>query len=118
MSDICIFDRETINRELAPFQSQIVDDNKARFALAQARQARIGQANRAIQRKHIDGLGEVTANIDSHLYHVIGHAVGYEAFNDAQFMRELLRDNEDMRVQSGSGKIQVGYTPGYQGFSQ
>lgn len=118
MSDICIFDRETINRELAPFQSQIVDENKARFALAQARQARIGAANRAILRRHIDGVGEVTANIDSHLYHVIGQAVGYDSFNDSQFMRELLRDNEDMRVQSTSAKIQVGYTPGYQGLTQ
>mgnify|MGYP003108613810 FL=1 len=54
-------------------------------------------------------LGEQKARIDATSYHHWGKKIGYECWNDRQFIKEYLRDNPESRVNSKSGKVQVGY---------
>lgn len=63
------------------------------------------------ERRHVtdrDGGGEVTMQIHPASFHYWGRRLGYECWDDAQFCREYLRDNEYARVKSRSKKIQVG----------
>lgn len=53
--------------------------------------------------------GEVKMMIHPTFYHHWGQRLGYECWEDEQFVREILRDNPECRVKSRSRKIQVGY---------
>tara|TARA_E500000331_G_scaffold31590_1_gene26511 strand:+ start:12308 stop:12679 length:372 start_codon:yes stop_codon:yes gene_type:complete len=53
--------------------------------------------------------GEVKFQIHNKFYHYWGQRLGYQCWEDEQFVREFLRDNEICRVKSHSNKIQVGY---------
>ena len=44
-------------------------------------------------------------------YHYWGQRLGYECWEDEQFVREFLRDNPECRVKSRSGKIMSGWRP-------
>ena len=59
-------------------------------------------------RYHLDQ-GEVKFQVHNKFYHYWGQRLGYECWEDEQFVREFLRDNEVCRVNSMSSKIQVGY---------
>ena len=47
--------------------------------------------------------------VHSKFYHYWGQRLGYECWEDEQFVREFLRDNEECRIRSHSQKIQVGH---------
>ncbi len=87
-----------ISADMAPFKSQIADATMVKCALALARQKRVAAANARLQRGFIDGIGEVVASIDADLYHYLAFRHGYAALRDPDFLRILLRDNEDIRV--------------------
>ena len=70
----------------------------------------IAKDNNNSEFSHIDGVGEMTASIDSRSYHYWAHREGPDVWSDKQFMKEYLRDNPEARVKSKSGKIQVGYS--------
>jgi len=53
--------------------------------------------------------GEVKYQIHPKFYHYWGNRLGYECWEDDEFVREFLRDNEECRVKSYSNKIQVGH---------
>jgi len=53
--------------------------------------------------------GQKTAAIHPKFYHYWGQRLGYECWDDKQFFKEFLRDNEDCRVKSRSMKTQVGW---------
>jgi hypothetical protein len=53
--------------------------------------------------------GEVEFQIHAAFYHYWGQRLGYECWEDAQFVKEFLRDNEDARVVNHSNKIIMGY---------
>lgn len=91
-----------ISAEMAPFRSQIVDAETVRVGLALARQKRIAWANARMERCFMEGLGEVVATIDADIYFRFGHLYGFETVNSPDFLRTLLRDNEDLRVRSRS----------------
>jgi hypothetical protein len=42
-------------------------------------------------------------------YHYWGQRLGYDCWDDEQFVKEFLRDNPECRVENKTGKIQVGY---------
>ena len=62
--------------------------------------------------KSIDGLGQLMARIPIDAFHFWGIKLGYGCWNDKEFMDEFLRDNPELRVNSGGTKeIHVGWTP-------
>lgn len=65
-----------------------------------------------IRHKSVEGLGQLTARIPVTAFHFWGQKLGYACWNDQQFMDEFLRDNPELRVNSGGTKeISVGWTP-------
>lgn len=68
--------------------------------MAFARQRKIAEANHRNPRRLMDGLGQVTMSIDPVLRGIIEHEYGRGCFKDKSFVRELLRDNEMLRVKS------------------
>jgi len=53
--------------------------------------------------------GQKTAAIHPKFYHYWGQRLGYECWDDKQFLSEFLRDNENCRVRSKSPNAQVGW---------
>jgi hypothetical protein len=75
---------------------------------AATRQARIAQANARLEAAHIEGLGQHVASIDQFAYH------DWERrepgiTRDPDWLKSLLRDNPECRVQSSSSKTQVSF---------
>ena len=65
-----------------------------------------------LRHKSVEGLGQLTARIPITAFHFWGQKLGYGCWNDQQFMDEFLRDNPELRVNSGGTKeIHVGWTP-------
>ena len=81
-------------------KGELIDFVKAKEQL----QAKIAHGDRY----HLDQ-GEVKFQVHNKFYHYWGQRLGYECWEDEQFVREFLRDNEVCRVNSMSSKIQVGY---------
>ncbi len=96
-----------ISEELAPFKEKVVRREEVLCALALARQKRIGAANRAIERRHVEGIGEMVAQIDADVYHRLGMIHGYQTVRDPDLLRILLRDNPDIRVTSKSSRVTI-----------
>lgn len=65
--------------------------------------ARVG-GQRRILRDRGDGGGEVTMQVHKTSYHYWGQRLGYECWDDPQFVREYLRDNPEARVRSTSNR--------------
>ena len=75
---------------------------------ARARQMRIAQANAVLEHAHIEGVGQHVASIDAFAF------VDWERRNpgitrDKDWLKSLLRDNPECRVQSSSSKTQVSF---------
>lgn len=98
---------EATNAALWPFRSQIADAEMVRCALAIARQKRIAAANAQLERGFLEGIGEVVASIDVDVYHRFGAIYGYETVNSPDFLKSLLRDNPEMRVQTKSRRCGI-----------
>ena len=65
-----------------------------------------------MRHKSVEGLGQKVASIPGDAYHFWGQKLGYDCWNDKQFMSEFLRDNPQCRVNSGGTKeISVGWVP-------
>lgn len=61
--------------------------------------------------RSIDGVGSKIATIPGDAFHFWGKKLGYDCWNDKEFMAEFLRDNPECRVNSGGTKeIFVGST--------
>jgi len=59
--------------------------------------------------RSIDGIGRLRMRIDPTLYHAWGTRLGYDCWRDGQFLREVERDNPEVRVKSGGTRLQVGF---------
>ncbi len=75
---------------------------------AKARQLRIAQANARLEHAHIEGVGQHVASIDAFAF------IDWERRNpgitrDKDWLKSLLRDNPECRVQSSSSKTQVSF---------
>lgn len=73
---------------------------------------RIGEINKQ-RHKSVEGLGQLKARIPMTAFHFWGQKLGYGCWNDQAFMDEFLRDNPELKVNSGGTKeISVGWTSG------
>ncbi len=77
---------------------------------AEVHQKRIAKDSQQDLRS-IDGIGRLRMRIDPTLYHHWGAKLGYECWKDSQFLREVERDNPEVRVKCGGTKLQVGFAP-------
>lgn len=68
-----------------------------------------GAANNSREYRHVNGMGEMRAQIPATAYHYWGQREGYEVWQDKQFMRKYLQDNPEVRVNTKPENIQVGY---------
>ena len=82
--------------------------------IARAAQKRLGRTNHK-ERKSVDGLGRMKAQISADSYHYWGQRLGYDCWKDKKFMDNYLSDNPQCKVNSKGTKLQVGYgsTPKY-----
>lgn len=75
------------------------------MARAEAKQLAVyGNANAA---SSIDGVGQMVARIPPSSYHYWGKRLGYECWDDDQFLKEFLRDNEEVAVRNYAKKTLV-----------
>jgi hypothetical protein len=75
---------------------------------ARARQLRIAEANARLEHAHIEGVGQHVASIDAFAF------IDWERRNpgitrDKDWLKSLLRDNPECRVESTSAKTQVSF---------
>lgn len=77
-------------------------------ARAEARQGTIGAINSKDHRA-VEGLGTLKARIDASAVHYWGQRLGYDCWQEKQFLNEFLRDNPQSKVKSFGTKIQVGH---------
>lgn len=80
--------------------------------LVKAKKKQVASAAANGKRKFFGDQGEVQFQIRPEYFHHWGQRLGYECWDDPQFVREFLRDNPECRVDSRSPKIQSGYGGG------
>jgi hypothetical protein len=80
-------------------------------------QKRIAKASQT-EIRSIDGIGRLRMRIDPTLYHAWGTKYGYDCWKDSQFLREIERDNPEVRVKCGGTRLQVGFSGGTKRSSQ
>lgn len=68
--------------------------------------------------RSIDGIGRLRMRIDPTLYHAWGTRYGYDCWKDSQFLKEVERDNPEVRVKCGGTRLQVGFSGGTKRSSQ
>jgi hypothetical protein len=68
--------------------------------------------------RSIDGIGRLRMRIDPTLYHAWGTKYGYDCWKDSQFLKEVERDNPEVRVKCGGTRLQVGWQGGTKRSSQ
>lgn len=68
--------------------------------MARLRQEQIGAETAATDHAAVDGLGELTMQIDSTAYFYWAGRLGHQCWEDRQFRREFLRDNPAARVRN------------------
>ena len=75
------------------------------LAMAEAKQtAAYGHANAA---HSVDGLGQMVARIPPSSFHYWGKRLGYECWEDDQFLKEFMRDNPEVAVRNYAKKTVV-----------
>ena len=60
----------------------------------------------------------VLFSIRPEFYHYWGQRLGYECWEDEQFVREMQRDNPEIRVRCHTGNIMVGWQSGGKRFTK
>ena len=68
--------------------------------------------------RSVDGIGRLRMRIDPTLYHAWGTKYGYNCWKDSQFLKEIERDNPEVRVKCGGTRLQVGWSGGTKRSSQ
>ncbi len=86
------------------FQSGIQKD----WVQAGIQQKRIAKDSER-ETRAIDGIGRLRMRIDPTLYHAWGTKYGYDCWKDSQFLKEVERDNPEVRVRCGATRLQVGF---------
>jgi len=55
--------------------------------------------------RSVDGIGRLRMRIDPTLYHTWGTKYGYDCWKDSQFLKEVERDNPEVRVRSTGTRL-------------
>lgn len=71
---------------------------------------RIGQETHERSHKSVEGLGRLRMRVDPTLYHHWGAKYGYDCWRDNGFLKEVERDNPEVRVKCGGTRLQFGYS--------
>jgi hypothetical protein len=94
-------------------RSQVVNEFKTGYRKewvnAGIQQKKIAKQTSINDFKSVDGIGRLRMRVDPTLYHYWGHKLGYGCWKDSQFLREVERDNPEVRVKSGGTRLQVGF---------
>jgi hypothetical protein len=95
-------------------RQQVIEElktgHKKEWVNAGIQQKKIAKQTSINEFKSVDGIGRLRMRVDPTLYHYWGHKVGYGCWKDAQFLREIERDNPEVRVKSGGTRLQVGFS--------
>lgn len=93
-------------------RQQVIEELKTghrkEWVNAGIQQKKIAKQTSINEFKSVDGIGRLRMRVDPTLYHYWGHKVGYGCWKDSQFLREIERDNPEVRVKSGGTRLQVG----------
>jgi hypothetical protein len=89
---------------------ELKEGHRKEWVNAGIEQKKIARQTHINEFKAVDGIGRLRMRIDPTLYHYWGHKVGYGCWKDAQFLREIERDNPEVRVKSGGTRLQVGFS--------
>jgi hypothetical protein len=89
---------------------ELRDGYRKEWVNAGIQQKKIAKQTSINEFKSVDGIGRLRMRVDPTLYHYWGHKVGYGCWKDAQFLREIERDNPEVRVKSGGTRLQVGFS--------
>lgn len=103
--DLESFAQNMGSEELREFLHELHWGTHARQVTAHFRQRGHARALEGVQA--IDGLGAPTTTIDATVFHYWGHRLGYECWDDNQFLHEMRRDNPDTRVLAAAGKTMI-----------
>jgi hypothetical protein len=94
-------------------RSQVVNEFKSGYRKewvnAGIQQKKIAKQTSINDFKSVDGIGRLRMRVDPTLYHYWGHKLGYGCWKDSQFLREVERDNPEVRVKSTGTRLQVGF---------
>lgn len=94
-------------------RSQVVNEFKSGYRKewvnAGIQQKKIAKQTSINDFRSVDGIGRLRMRVDPTLYHYWGHKLGYGCWKDSQFLREIERDNPEVRVKSGGTRLQVGF---------
>lgn len=97
--------RKEVERELRLGWNQ-----QAIKAKSDAKQTAIyGHSNAA---RSIEGVGQLRARIPVSAFHYWGHRLGYECWEDKQFVNEFCRDNPEVAVRNRMKRTMVGGAAG------
>ena len=95
-------------------RQQVIEElktgHKKEWVNAGIQQKKIAKQTSINEFKSVNGIGRLRMRVDPTLYHYWGHKVGYGCWKDAQFLREIERDNPEVRVKSGGTRLQVGFS--------
>jgi hypothetical protein len=89
---------------------ELKEGHRKEWVNAGIEQKKIARQTHINEFKAVEGIGRLRMRIDPTLYHYWGHKVGYGCWKDAQFLREIERDNPEVRVKSGGTRLQVGFS--------
>jgi hypothetical protein len=89
---------------------ELKEGHRKEWVNAGIEQKKIARQTHINDFKAIEGIGRLRMRVDPTLYHYWGHKVGYGCWKDAQFLREIERDNPEVRVKSGGTRLQVGFS--------
>lgn len=65
-----------------------------------AEKKRLGIFHKNAEAKPIDGIGQLKASIPPSSFHYWGSRLGYECWEDKQFVKEFIRDNPEVAVRN------------------
>lgn len=97
--------RKSVERELRLGWN--MDEVKAK---SQAKQEAIYRNNK--EAKPIEGVGQLVASIPEAAFHYWGLRLGYECWQDKQFIKEFIRDNPEVAVRNRMKRTMVGGAKG------
>lgn len=97
--------RKNVERELRLGWN--MDEVKAK---TQAKQEAIYRNNK--EAKPIEGVGQLVASIPESAFHYWGLRLGYECWQDKQFIKEFIRDNPEVAVRNRMKRTMVGGAKG------
>ena len=107
-----------IPANIAPALEKELRRGWQRNAIAAEIESKTNAKLNAMDHRSLDGIGRLRMRVPADAFHYWGQRLGYECWEDEQFLREYERDNPQVKVKSIGTKMSVGYTPTEKRFSK